>query len=53
MSGASLLLTTYKCTAPSGMVTFVTDALGKVWLQTMPISGLAAAIRQFIPTKSS
>ncbi len=26
---------------------------GKVWLQTMPISNLAAAIRQFIPTKSS
>jgi uncharacterized protein (TIGR00266 family) len=26
---------------------------GKVWLQTMPISGLAAAIKQFIPTKSS
>ena len=25
---------------------------GKVWLQTMPISNLAAAIRQFIPTKS-
>ena len=26
---------------------------GKVWLQTMPVSVLAAAIRQFIPTKSS
>src|SRR5258708_40225710 len=26
---------------------------GKVWLQTMPISSLAAAIKQFIPTKSS
>jgi len=26
---------------------------GKIWLQTMPVSNLAAAIRQFIPTKSS
>ncbi len=26
---------------------------GKIWLQTMPISSLAAAIKQFIPTKSS
>ncbi len=26
---------------------------GKVWLQTMPISVLAAAIKQYIPTKSS
>ncbi|MCC7451254.1 MAG: TIGR00266 family protein [Anaerolineae bacterium] len=26
---------------------------GRVWLQTMPVSNLAAAIRQFIPTKSS
>ncbi|MEP7285471.1 MAG: TIGR00266 family protein [Chloroflexota bacterium] len=26
---------------------------GKIWLQTMPVSSLAAAIRQFIPTKSS
>jgi uncharacterized protein (TIGR00266 family) len=25
---------------------------GKVWLQSMPISGLAAQIRRFIPTKS-
>lgn len=25
---------------------------GKVWLQTMPLSNLAAAIRRFIPTKS-
>jgi uncharacterized protein (TIGR00266 family) len=26
---------------------------GKIWLQTMPIANLAAAIRVFIPTKSS
>jgi len=26
---------------------------GRVWLQTMPISNLAAAIRPYIPTKSS
>ena len=26
---------------------------GKVWLQTMPISNLAQAIRKYIPTKSS
>ena len=26
---------------------------GKIWLQTMPISVLAQAIKQFIPTKSS
>ncbi len=26
---------------------------GKIWLQTMPISSLAAAIRHYIPTKSS
>jgi uncharacterized protein (TIGR00266 family) len=26
---------------------------GRVWLQTMPLAKLAAAVRQFIPTKSS
>ncbi|HLY26937.1 MAG TPA: AIM24 family protein, partial [Aggregatilineales bacterium] len=30
MAGSSLLLTTYKCAAPQGMVTFVTDAPGKI-----------------------
>jgi uncharacterized protein (AIM24 family) len=26
---------------------------GKIWLQSMPISNLAAKIREYIPTKSS
>ena len=30
LSGSSLMLTTYQCTAPSGMVTFVTDNPGKI-----------------------
>src|SRR5260221_14095414 len=30
MAGSSLLLTTYKCVAARGMVTFVTDAPGKI-----------------------
>src|SRR5450432_2823465 len=30
MSGSSILLTTYRSTTPTGMVTFVTDAPGKI-----------------------
>src|SRR5436305_542077 len=30
MSGSSIMLTTYKCTAPTGTVTFVTDNPGKI-----------------------
>src|SRR5581483_8882820 len=30
LSGSSLLLTTYTCNAPGGMITFVTDNRGKI-----------------------
>lgn len=30
LSGSSLMLTTYKCTAPQGMITFTTDSPGKI-----------------------
>ena len=35
-----------------GFFNTVVTGPGHIWLQTMPISNLAAAIRQFIPTSS-
>ncbi len=39
--------------AGEGLFFATLNGPGKVWLQTMPISVLAAAIKQYIPTKSS
>jgi len=35
-----------------GIFNTVLTGPGKVWLQTMPVSSIAAAIRPFIPTAS-
>ena len=36
-----------------GLFSTVLTGPGKIWLQTMPISSVAMAIRPFIPTQSS
>ncbi|HVO70751.1 MAG TPA: TIGR00266 family protein [Aggregatilineaceae bacterium] len=53
-SGSSLLLTTYKCTAPSGMITFTTDNPGKILpMQLAPGQTLIAQRDTFLTAEPS